>query len=152
MTLSPTVPALERQRRLARLAQQRQIDAEDVVRRLAAGDRLEDQIDRRAALDRGQRRRHMGQHAGLRRELEPLAQRVEKVAVSSMYLSRLSVAGLMPITASPDASISPSRIDAAMPCRSSVGWFGCSRVDSRPGQADRVAEAGHDPALARRPL
>lgn len=46
----------------------------------------------------------------------------------------LSVAGLMPITASPAPYSSPSIIDAAMPRRSSVGWLGCSRTDSRPGR------------------
>jgi hypothetical protein len=38
----------------------------------------------------------------------------------------------MPITASPEASINPSRIAAAIPRTSSVGWFGCNRVDNRP--------------------
>ena len=44
-----------------------------------------------------------------------------------------SVAGLMPITASPHPSSSPSMIEAVTPTGSSVGWLGCSRVASVPG-------------------
>ncbi len=39
----------------------------------------------------------------------------------------------MPITASPLPYSRPSSRLAAMPAASSVGWFGCSRVASRPG-------------------
>ena len=46
----------------------------------------------------------------------------------------LSLAGLMPITASPQPYSRPSSIEAAMPFKSSVGWFGCSRTASRPGR------------------
>ena len=45
----------------------------------------------------------------------------------------LSVAGLMPMTASPQPYSRPSRIAAAMPAGSSVGWLGCRRTASRPG-------------------
>ncbi|SLA97760.1 Uncharacterised protein [Mycobacteroides abscessus subsp. abscessus] len=44
-----------------------------------------------------------------------------------------SVAGLMPMTASPHPIRRPSNVAAAMPRGSSVGWFGWSRVLSRPG-------------------
>lgn len=44
-----------------------------------------------------------------------------------------SDAGLMPITASPQPSVSPSRIAAVMPFGSSVGWLGWSRTASVPG-------------------
>ena len=40
------------ERRVARLAQQLEVDAEAAVGRLGAGDRLEHEVDRRAALDR----------------------------------------------------------------------------------------------------
>jgi hypothetical protein len=53
------------------------------------------------------------------------------------------------MTASPLPYIRPSNRLAAMPLASSVGWFGCSRVDRRAGQADRVAKARDDAALAR---
>jgi len=46
---------------------------------------------------------------------------------------RLSLAGLMPTTASPAPYRRPSSMAAAMPWGSSVGWFGCSRTLSRPG-------------------
>ena len=52
----------------------------------------------------------------------------------AMQLGTLSVAGLTPITASPEPQSSPSRVEAAMPRGSSVGWLGCSRVASRPGR------------------
>ena len=48
--------------------------------------------------------------------------------------SVLSVARLMPMTASPAPSRRPSRMLAAMARRSSVGWLGRSRTDSRPGR------------------
>ena len=74
----PERAATERERRLVRLAQHGKIDAEIAVGGLAAGDRLEHQIDRRAPLDRGERGRHMGKHAGLAGKVEPFAQPVEK--------------------------------------------------------------------------
>lgn len=53
----------------------------------------------------------------------------------------LSVAGLTPITASPEPSRRPSRRAAATPAGSSVGWLGWRRVASRPGRpmVDRKA-------------
>ena len=53
-----------------------------------------------------------------------------------------SVAGLMPTTASPAPCSSPSTSDAVMPTGSSVGWFGCRRVASRPSR----------PIVVRRPV
>ena len=43
-----------------------------------------------------------------------------------------SLAGLMPMQASPEPSSSPSRIEAVMPLASSKGWLGCSRALMRP--------------------
>ena len=57
--------ALPRQRRGARLGQQRQVDTEARVRPLRAGDGLEDEIHRRAALDRLDLACNMCEHAGL---------------------------------------------------------------------------------------
>jgi hypothetical protein len=45
-----------------------------------------------------------------------------------------SVAGLMPMTASPQPCSSPSSSDAVTPTGSSVGWLGCSREARRPGR------------------
>ena len=83
----------------------------------------------------------MGQHAGLRRDGVALADSRRACVSSAIGGSTLSVAGLMPITASPQPSSRPSRMEAAMPGGSSVGWFGCSRTESRPGRPMRVAEA-----------
>ena len=44
------------------------------------------------------------------------------------------LAGLMPITASPQPYSRPSTIEAAMPRMSSVGWLGCSRTARWPGR------------------
>ncbi len=51
---------------LAPFAQQGQVDAEAGVGGFGAGDRLEQQIDRRAAVERGELRRDVGQAAVLR--------------------------------------------------------------------------------------
>ena len=62
--------AAKRQRRVARLLEQREVDAEALVGGLGAGDRLEDEIDRRALADQIERRGDVRQHAGLRRNVE----------------------------------------------------------------------------------
>jgi hypothetical protein len=54
--------------------------------------------------------------------------------VRSPSTFRLSLAGLMPITASPQPYSSPSRIEAVMPAGSSVGWLGCRRTAMVPGR------------------
>ena len=43
-----------------------------------------------------------------------------------------SLAGLIPMQASPEPSRRPSRIEAVMPLVSSKGWLGCSRTLIRP--------------------
>ena len=53
----------------------------------------------------------------------------------------LSVAGLTPMTASPHPYSRPSRTPAAMPAGSSVGWFGWSRMASRPGRPSVLRKA-----------
>ena len=50
------------------LGEEARVDAEARVRRLGAADRLEDEVDRRAALDRLQRRGDVREHARLRRD------------------------------------------------------------------------------------
>ena len=62
---------------LAPLAQERQVDAEAGVGGLGAGDRLEQQVDRRAAFEAGELRRDVRQAARLGRDRERLDQPVE---------------------------------------------------------------------------
>ena len=47
---------------------------------------------------------------------------------------RLSEAGLMPMTASPEPYCRPSMTEASTPRASSVGWLGCRREEKRPGR------------------
>ena len=60
----------QRQSRLMGLPQQREIHAKAAVGGLRSRNRLKHQIDRRALPDQGERRRHMGKNAALRRNLQ----------------------------------------------------------------------------------
>src|SRR5206468_3403547 len=102
--------AAKRQPGLARLAQQREIDAEAAVGGFRSRDRLEHQIDRGALPDQSERRGHMGEHAALRRDLQPRDDAVEQ----------------------PQQFSDHGRIVAVMPLASSKGWLGCSRTLIRP--------------------
>ena len=95
------------------LREEREVDSEARVGRLGAGDRLEDQIDRSALADQIERRGHVREHAGLRRnvELDLISSSIDN---SACAFSGLSVAGLIPITASPAPRSRPSRMLAAM--------------------------------------
>ena len=53
---------------------------------------------------------------------------------SEPMMAGSSLAGLMPMQASPDPSKMPSRIEAVMPLVSSKGWLGCRRTLIRPGK------------------
>ena len=92
--------ALQRQRGRARFLEQREVDAEARVRLLRAADRLEHEVDGRAGLDRADLGGDVRQHAGLRRDLEAPDQVVERPP-QPHDTGRPSVAGLMPMTASP---------------------------------------------------
>ena len=70
--------AAQRQAGLSRFAQQRQIDAKAAVGGLGPRDRLEHQIDRRALPDQSERGGDMGEHAALRRYLQPRDDAVEQ--------------------------------------------------------------------------
>ena len=59
---------------------------------------------------------------------------VSSISSTRITASMLSVAGFTPITASPAPSSRPSSTLAATPRGSSVGWFGCRRIDSVPGR------------------
>ena len=98
------------------------------------GDRLEHQVDRRAALHQLNRRGDMGQHAGLGRD--PVALDAVRPAGEQVFdADRLSVAGLMPITASPLPYSRPSSIEAAI--RADRRWGGWAAGARRAGRAGR---------------
>ena len=59
-----------------------------------------------------------------------------------------SVAGLTPITASPQPYSRPSTAASRMPPRSSAGWFGCTRTRQDAAFAQGVAAARHVANLA----
>ena len=63
-----------------------------------------------------------------------LADAIDEVQQSRDGVRRCRTTGLMPMTASPEPSSRPSRMAAAMPAGSSVGWLGCRRVERRPGR------------------
>ena len=112
--------AVKRQRGRVRLAEQREVDAEALVGGLRAGDRLEHQIDRRAwRSDRAWWSRAPARRSASGCRACCASRRASRAARARAR--GLSVAGLMPMTASPAPSSRPSRMLAAMPAGSSVG-------------------------------
>ena len=81
------------------------------VGRLRAGDRLEQQIDRRAALEAGELRGDVGQAARLRRDRRARRSAGRGRAGWRPTVSTDSVAGLTPMTASPQPNSRPSTAD-----------------------------------------
>src|SRR5690348_5600867 len=79
----------ERQRRIASLAEQRQIDAEMAICRFRSGDRLKYQIDRRTALYGRERRRYMRQYTALTRQIEPRPQSIEKARQLEIFFEAI---------------------------------------------------------------
>src|SRR5207245_2822010 len=71
--------ATEFARGLAGLVEHREVHTERRVRRLRPGDRLEDEVDRRAAAQGLHLRRHVREHADLRRDIVGGADAVEQV-------------------------------------------------------------------------
>ena len=110
---------------------------------LRAGDRLEHQVDRRARADQVERRRHVREHAALRRDLELDADLVEH------RQQRVRALGTVGRRVDADHRVAapssrPSRMLAAMP-RGIVGRMVGLQPHRQPaGQADRVAEARDD--------
>ena len=140
--------ALQRQRRLARLAQQRERDAEAGVGRLGAGDRLEHQIDRRAALDRAQAGGDVRQHAGLCRDGVALAHRVEHGEQRARGIDAVGrrIDADHRVAAAEQQAVERRCGDAARIVGRMVGL----QAHRQPaGQSDRVAEAGDDAAFRR---
>jgi hypothetical protein len=104
------------QRRGTSLGQHVQLHPERGVAALGAGDRLEHQVDRRALPDQVQRRRDVGEHAGLGGNVEAgtdVVQQPQQFGDGGRRVRR--------------------RVDAddRVP---GVGWFGWRRVASRPGR------------------
>ena len=140
--------ALQRQRRLARLAQQRERHAEAGIRRLGAADRLEHEVHRRAALDRAQAGRDVRQHAGLRRNGVALAHRVQHGEQRARGID--AVGGRVDadhrVAGTEQQPVERGGGDAA---RIVGRMVGLQAHREAPGQADRVAEARDDAALGR---
>ena len=146
MTLSPSVPRFSASAASRASRKQREVDAEAAVRRLGAADRLEDEIDRRAIARCGERGGDVGQHAGLRRDSQPLAQLVEQVAAgrgSGRAVAR-RVDADDGVAAAEQQPIDDAGGDA-LADRRSDGSAGAAPRAVR--QADRVAKPRHDPAF-----
>ena len=73
----PQSPAIQAQACVVAFLQHIQVDPEAGVGRLGAGDRLEHQVQRHAAVDRFDGGGDVGQHTGLGRDLVALDDRVE---------------------------------------------------------------------------
>jgi hypothetical protein len=139
--------AFQREGRVARFAQQRQVDAEAGVRGLGPGNRLEHEVDRRAPLDGGEGVRDVGQHAGLGRDRMAADDVVEHG--DELDHLRHVVGGRVDaddgIAAAVHQAVEQARRDAGNVVKRVVR-LQAGRQGA--GQADGVAEARDDPALA----
>ena len=140
--------APERQRGVLRFAEQRKVDAEALVRRLRAGDRLEHQIDRRALGDEIERGGDVREHAHLRRDVELDAHLVEH-GKERMRPLRAVGRGI-----DADDGIAGAEEEAVENARGDAGGIVGRMIGLQPhrepaGKPDGVAEAGHDRALRR---
>ena len=135
------------QRHVLRLVEQRQRDAEAAQRLLGAGDRLEHQVELRALLQRLHLRGDVGEAAVLGRDA-PLAHEV-----AGRVQDRRGRPGIVGDRVDADdrvaGAVRAARRAATPGCPSieSDGWFGCRRIESRPGQPDGVGRVHHDPDL-----
>ena len=145
----PDRAAPERAGGVQRLVEDRQIDAEGAVHRFRAADRLEDEVDRRSATDRFDRGGDVGEDAALRRDLEAadhLVQHPQEVR---------EVADVVGGRVDPDHGVA-APVEQAVEDGGQDDLAVVRRVvrleadGQRAGEADRVAETGHDPDLARR--
>ena len=141
-------PAPKRQRSRAGLGEQGQVDAEAAIGLLGASDRLEDQVHRRSLRDHRQRVGDVGEHAGLGRDLQPRDHVVEHAHQAGQRRDA--------VTCRIDADHRIARaIEQAIDDRGGnaaqvVGrMVGLQAHGEMAGQADRVAKAGDDAALAR---
>ena len=140
--------APERERRLPRLAQRGEIDAEAAVGPFRSRHGLEDEVHRRAQLDGADRVRHMRQHAGLGRDLVAFAQRIQhpqqlhRVA----HAVRRRVDADHRVARTVQQPVQHRDGDAARVVGRVVGLQPAGQA---PRQADRVAEGRHHPAFPR---
>ena len=131
-----------------RLVEQRERHAEAGVGGLGAGDRLEDQIDRHAAPDRRERRRHVRQHAGLGRDAVFVDHRIEQMQQPGDL--RQVVGGRVDADHRVAAAVEQAVEQGGGDAGGIVGRV--VRLQPRrqpPGQADGVAKARDHAALAR---
>ena len=135
--------AAKRQPGLARLAQQHEIDAEAAVGGLRSRDRLEHQIDRSALPDQSERRGDVGEHATLRRNLQPRDNAVEQPQQFADH------GGIVAGRIDTDAGIARSKQDAVEDRGGDApgvveGMIGLQPHAHPPLQADGVAKRrGH---------
>ena len=140
--------AAKRQRRLARLVEQREVDAEALVGGFGAGDRLEHEVDRRALADQLERRRDVRQHAGLRRdvELDPDVVEHRQQTMRALRAVGRGVDADHGVARAEQQAVENARRDAA---RIVGRMIGLQPHREPAGQADRAAERGHHPAFRR---
>ena len=134
---------VQRQRRLARLLQQRDVHAERGVRALRPADRLEDQVDRCAVLDELDRRRHVREDAGLGGDLVPrpdVVEQVEQFAGDARRVGR----GVDADDGVAAAEQQPVEDGGGHPAGVVGGVVGLQAGREPTGQAEGVAEPRHD--------
>jgi len=139
--------AAQRQRRVARLAQQVQADAEARVGGLGARHRLEDEVDRQAGLDGADLLRDVGEHAALRRDREALDDVVQQAPESGehRHAVRRRIDPDHCVAGAVHQSVQDGDRDGA---RIVGGVVGLQAHRHPPRQAERVAKRRHHAAFA----
>ncbi len=130
------------------LPQQRQIHAKAAIGGLRSRNRLKHQIDRRALPDQGERRRHMGENAALRRNLQSGNDLVEQTQQAADH-SRIVACRV-----DADAGIARSQQDAVQDRGGDAigvikGMIGLQPHAHPPAQPDCVAKAARYLAFLR---
>ena len=141
-------PALQRQRRIARLGQQRQVNPKAAVGGLGPAYRLKHQVHRRAAFHGLQRVRHMREHTALRGHAVALAHLVQHLqqAHHLRHIVRGGVDADHRVAAAHQQAVDQTRRNA----RQVVGRVvGLQAGGQPPRQAQRVPKPRHHSALAR---
>ena len=130
------------------LAEERQVDPEGRVGRLGTGDRLEQQVDRRAAVEAAELGRDVGQAAGLRGDLQRIDEAVERAEDGLGDVDRLGgrIDADHRIAAAVEQAVGGRQEDAAQVV-AGVIRLDADAQDAAP--AHRVAATGYYPDLAR---